>query len=110
MKASTIPRRRQAARRLAAVRSSWIGGDAAGALTSRRLPGLGLLELVVDLLVDVREAALEVGLRAGDVLRDEALEGLLVRRADARDRRRRRVLVAEDVEKRLEAWQRLQQW
>src|SRR5215203_5747630 len=106
MKARTMPRRRQAARRLAAVRSSWIGGDAAGALTSRRLPRPGLLELVVDLLVDVREAAFEVGLRAGDVLRDEALEGLLVCRADARDRRRGGVRVAEDVEEGLEAGQR----
>src|SRR5262245_44166390 len=106
MKAATIPRRRQAARRLAAVRSSWIGGDAAGALTSRRLPGVRLLELVVDLLVHVGEAAFEVGLRAGDVLRDEALEGLLVRPADARDRRRRRVRISEDVEEGLEAGQR----
>jgi hypothetical protein len=106
MKASTIPRRRQAARRLAAVRSSWIGGDAAGALTSRRLARLGLFQLVVDLLVHVREAAFEVGLRAGDVLGDEALERLLVCRADARDRRRRRVWVAEDIEEGLEAGQR----
>src|SRR5215211_8005611 len=108
MKARTIPRRRQAARRLAAVRSSWIGGDAAGALTSRRLPRLGLLELVVDLLVDAREAALEIGLRARDVLRNEALERFLVGRADARDRRRRRVRIAEDVEEGLEAGQRRQ--
>src|SRR5215216_4595566 len=106
MKASTIPRRRQAARRFAAVRSSWIGGDAAGALTSRRLARLGLLQLVVDLLVHVREAALEVGLGAGDVLLDEGLERLLVRGADARDRRGRRVRVAEDVEEGLEAGQR----
>src|SRR5512133_277243 len=108
MKASTIPRRRQAARRLAAVRSSWIGGDAAGALTSRRLTRVRLLELVVDLLVHVREAAFQVGLRAGDVFRDEALEGLLVRRADAGDWRRRRVRVAEHVEEGLEPGQRRQ--
>ena len=45
---------------------------------------------------------------AREVLGDERLEGLLVRGSDARDRRRRGVLVAEDVQEGLEAGQRLQ--
>src|SRR5436305_15305629 len=104
MNASTRPRRRRAARRFAAVRSRLM--SAAAALTSRRAAGVCLLELVVDLLVDVGEPGLEVADVAREVLLDEALERLLVGRADAGDRRRQRVLVAEDVEERLEAGQR----
>src|SRR6188768_47963 len=100
MNASTIPRRRQAARRLARDLSS---GCAATALTSRRLSGLGLLFHRVDLLVRVLEPALEILLRPREVLGDERLEGFLVGGSDAGDRRRRRVLVAEDVQERLEA-------
>src|SRR6476659_4555004 len=107
MNAATSPRRRQAARRFAFVRSSRIG-CALTALMSRSLSGLGLLQLRVDLFVGVLETALQVGLRPGEVLGDEALEGLLVRRADPRDRRRQRVLVSEDVEERLEARERRQ--
>src|SRR5919201_3545693 len=112
MNAATSPRRRQAARRLARVRSSTSGGVACAGceLTSRRLSRLGLLQLRVDLLVDVGKPAFEVLLRARHVLRDEALEGLLVRCADAGDRRGLRVWVGEDVEEGLEAGERLQEW
>src|SRR3954454_9153913 len=108
MKAATSPRRRQAARRFARVRSRTGVGCAVTALTSRSLAGLGLLQLRVDLLVGALEPAGEILLRAGEVLRDEALEGFLVRGPDPRDRRRQRVLVSEDVEEGLEARQRLQ--
>src|SRR5690242_10131595 len=106
MNAATRPRRRQAARRFARVRSSVI--PAVAALTSRRAAGVRLLELVVDLRVDALQPARQVLLRPGQVLADEALERLLVRGADPRDRRRQRVRVAEDVEEGLEAGQRLQ--
>src|SRR5918911_71061 len=107
MNASTSPRRRQAARLRARVRSS-VSGCAVAALTSRRRAGFGLLQLRVDLLVDIGEAAREVLLRPRQVLRDKALERLLVRRADAGYRRRRSVRVTEHIEEGLEARQRVE--
>src|SRR5438477_464286 len=66
MKAATSPRRRQAARRFARVRSRTGVGCAVTALTSRSLAGLGLLQLRVDLLVGALEPAGEILLAVGD--------------------------------------------
>src|SRR4051812_23235542 len=105
MNASTSPRRRQAARRWAERRS--YGLTATGAASAARAHSGNLwaargLELVVDLFVEVRDSRFEIVHLAGLVVRDEAVDEILVRAADERDRRRPRVRVREDVEEDVE--------
>src|SRR6185436_14816728 len=111
MKASTWPRRRQAARRRAERRSSGRatgrGLASAARLTSRHLRAACRFELGVDLLVEVREPALEVVDLSGLILRHEGVDEVLVRAADEGDRRRPRVRIPKDVEEDVERLIRL---
>src|SRR5207342_3844928 len=98
MKATTVPRRRQAALRLARCRSSGTGPDAVPAteLNSRHPARAGLLQGRVDLAVHVLQAFLEVSRMPGHVRSVERTEQILILGADDRDRGRRRVRVVED--------------
>src|SRR5262245_20339758 len=105
MKARTCPRRRQAARRRAERRSSGrtTGRLASAArLSSRHLRAACGFELVVDLLVEVRQPGLEVVDLSSLVLRHEGIDEILVRTAHERDRGRPRVRIREDVEEDVE--------
>src|SRR3954468_20426346 len=106
MKASTWPRRRQAARRRAERRSSGRadgrGLASATRLTSRHLRAARCFELGVDLLVEAGEPALEVVDLSSLVLGHEGVDEVLVRAADEGDRRRPGVRVPEDVEEDVE--------
>src|SRR5262245_2133997 len=105
MSSRTRRRLRQAARRLARRRS---GVSATAAMALGRLPLCYLRELVVDLLVELLEAGLQVGDLPGLVLGEELPGRLLVGRPGRGDRVRRAVLVREDLQERGEAGARLQ--